>query len=290
VDYTVSGGVPTTGRTDGAALADSISAPGPKYIDLSHGRTRYFDIGDGPPVLLLHGAGFVSGGHSWLGISPELASRYRVIAPDVVGWGPGDQLEQPYSFAYLVDFIREFQDALGLRATNVVGHSMGGWLAALLAYESPDRVDRLVLVAGGGLATRPLASMVRFTAPSRTQIETRIAALGLATQDTHWLVDELATLAQDEKRVERFGQMMRHMSNPETRARYNLARRLPLVRSETLVLWGTADTVNDVQLGVETAKLIPRCQLVTFEAAGHSLVTQRRAEVVAAIGSFIPDA
>ena len=110
-----------------------------RFVELSHGRTRYFDCGEGAPTILLHGVGYSAGGTSW----------YRNIAPDFVGWGTGDRLEQGYSFAYLVDFVREFQDALGLASTHVVGHSMGGWIASLFAYESPNRVDRLALTASG---------------------------------------------------------------------------------------------------------------------------------------------
>lgn len=258
------------------------------YVELSHGKSRYFDAGEGPAVILVHGAGFVSGGHSWLPILPELAKRYRVIAPDAVGWGPGDQLDQPYSFAYLVDFLRELQDALGLGRTHVVGHSMGGWLGALLAYESPQRVDRLVIIAGGGLATRPLHPMVHFKAPTRPEIESRIRSLGLAEEETTAICDELEQLAKDEIRVERFRGIMNHMSDGETRHRYNLARRLPQIYNKTLVLWGTEDEVNRYELGERTAQLMPNCRLETFQAAGHGLVAERPDEVIDAISSFLP--
>ena len=129
-----------------------------RFATLSHGRTRYLESGEGPPVLLLHGAGFIPGADAWRVTIPALATRYRVIAPDALGWGPGDQLDLDYSFGYMVDSLREMQDALGLERTHVVGHSMGGWLASLLAYESPERVDSLVLVASGGL----LAGLMAF--------------------------------------------------------------------------------------------------------------------------------
>src|SRR5579884_2996638 len=121
-----------------------------RSVQLSHGRTRYFEAGEGVPALLLHGVGFTAGGDSWfLNIDPLAQRGLRIIAPDFVGWGMGDRLPIGYSFAYLVDFIRELQDALGLEKSHIVGHSMGGWLATLFAYESPERVDKLVLVAAG---------------------------------------------------------------------------------------------------------------------------------------------
>ena len=133
------------------ALATGIAE---KYVELSHGRTRYLEAGTGEPTILLHGVGFTAGGDSWfLNIAP-LAEKVRVLALDFVGWGLGDRLDMEYSFAYLVDFVREFQDALGIEKSNIVGHSMGGWIATLLAYESPDRLNKVVLSSAGGTATR----------------------------------------------------------------------------------------------------------------------------------------
>ena len=75
---------------------------------------------------------------------------------DSLNWGSGDVFDQEFSFAYLVDHVREFMDVLGIEQANVVGHSMGGWILTLLCYESPNRVRKAVNVAGGGAATRPL--------------------------------------------------------------------------------------------------------------------------------------
>lgn len=258
-----------------------------RTAELSHGRTRFFEAGAGDPVILLHGAGFNSGGHSWLPNLPALARRFHVYAPDAVGWGPGDQLESPYSFAYLVDFVREFQDHLGLASSHVVGHSMGGWLASLLAYESPQRVDRLVLVAAGGLATRQLTSMAAFAAPAPQDIKAAMGRLRLPDQDQARLVAEWVDLAADPVRVDRFRGIMHHMSDPQVRARYHTARRLPLVRSPTLVLWGSDDQVNPLDMGRQAAELIPDARLTVFDGAGHGLPMERPAQFDAAVLEFL---
>jgi pimeloyl-ACP methyl ester carboxylesterase len=258
-----------------------------RTVELSHGRTRFFEAGDGDPVILLHGAGFNSGGHSWLPNLPALARRFHVYAPDALGWGPGDQLDQPYSFAYLVDFVREFADHLGLPHTHVVGHSMGGWLASILAYESPQRVDRLVLVAAGGLATRQLASMAAFAAPSPDDIRAAMGRLGLPEPDEAWLVAERVELAADPVRVDRFRAIMHHMSDPQVRQRYHTARRLPHVRSATLVLWGSDDQVNPLDMGRQAAELVPDARLRVFDGAGHGLPMERPDEFNAAVLAFL---
>jgi len=258
-----------------------------RFVELSHGRTRYLEAGEGPPLLLLHGVGFVPAADGWrLGLA-ALSARHRVIAPDLLGWGPGDQLEIGYSFAYLVDFLRELQDALGIDRAHLLGHSMGGWVASLLAYESPDRVDRLVLVASGGLLTRPLPAMAAWTPPDADRIHDAyapLAAHGIA-------VDELELkargLAADGERTKRFGQVMSHMSKGETRARYRTARRLARLSCPTLVVWGSEDPVNPVELGRQTAELVPDATVVVLEGAHHDVPLERPDELHRAVLEFL---
>lgn len=258
-----------------------------RSVDLSHGRTRYLEAGAGPAVILLHGVGFALGADAWRANIPGLAAGLRVLAPDFPGWGPGDQLQLGYSFAYLADFVREFQDALGLEPAHVVGHSMGGWVASVLAYESPQRVGKLVLVASGGMATRPLPAMSDWMPPGEQEIRNSMSGLEALGVDTRPLVQERVRLAADPERAERFRRVMAHMTHPETRRRYHMARRLPHIPNSTMILWGTADAVNNIELGRETERLLPHAELRVFDGAGHNLPIERPAEFNQALLDFL---
>lgn len=268
-----SGGVPVTER----------------YVELSHGRSRVLEAGDGPPVLLLHGVGFVPAADGWRPALQALGRRHRVLAPDLLGWGPGDQLERGYSFAYLVDFVRELQDALGLGRCDLVGHSMGGWLASVLAYESPERVGRLVLVASGGLLTRPLPQMAAWVPPSTEAISAALAPLEGTGAPLGELTARWQALAADEGRTGRFRQVMAHMSEGETRQRYNTVRRLPKVACPTLVVWGTEDEINPVAMGRRTAELVADARLLLLEGAGHHVPSERPEELHEVIADFLAE-
>jgi pimeloyl-ACP methyl ester carboxylesterase len=258
-------------------------------VVLSHGTTRYFAAGDGPPLLLLHGVAFHAGAESWLPVMPLLASTRRVLAPDFVGWGPGDQLEQGYSFAYLTDFAREFQDALGIDRCDVVGHSMGGWIASLLGYESPDRVERLVLAAPGGVEVRPLASMQAWTPPERDVIAAHYEPYARMGVDIQPLIDAAAARARDEARTTRFRRIMDHMTNHETRVRYETRRRLPHVRAPTLLVWGADDELNPPSMGAVALGLLPRGRLVTLPDAGHYVQVDAPREFAEVVASFLQE-
>lgn len=255
----------------------AITTATEQYVTLSHGTTRYLEAGSGYPTILLHGVGFTAGGDSWLlNVEPISKAGLRVLAADFLGWGEGDRLDLEYSFAYLVDFIREFQDALGIRRSHIVGHSMGGWVSSLFAYESPERVEKLVLVASGGTATRTLASMTQFQPPSREAIhksvEERLGGSGLN-------LDELAETqfrrSQRPGVVEAYQKILNHMNNPLTRQRYNTLRRLPLISAPTLIIWGRDDTTNAVEMGEKTQELIPGSKLMILEQCGHFVPTDQ---------------
>lgn len=269
-------------RTAVAALRESE-----RSVELSHGKTRYFQKGTGRTLLLLHGVGFTAGGTNWLMNIDRLSRHRRVIAPDFLGFGTGARLVQPYSFAYLVDFVREFQDALGIVECDVLGHSMGGWVASLLAYESPQRIGKLVLASAGGVAVRPLPSMVSFVAPERASFDVTVAErLGLP-------IDAVADLASLEWEVteipgalEAYRRLLSHMSDAETRRRYETTRRLPFVKAETLVVWGDHDRVNDLSMGQMMVSLLPHGELRVL-TGGHALPTEASEMFDAAVLEFL---
>src|SRR5689334_20462043 len=122
-----------------------------KSAQLSHGATHYYEAGTGETVILLHGPGIEQGGLNFVRSMSVLARELRVLAPDFIGWPPSDSFGDIASFRYLVVFLREFQDVLGLERSHIVGVSMGGWIAGLFAYESPDRVNKLVVTGNPGL-------------------------------------------------------------------------------------------------------------------------------------------
>jgi pimeloyl-ACP methyl ester carboxylesterase len=256
-------------------------------VELSSGRCRFFEVGTGEPVIVLHGANFLHGAESWLKCAAGLAPGLRVLMPDLPGWGHSSPSGFGDSFAYLVDFVREFQDALGLTSTHVVGHSMGGWISLLLGYESAARVDRLVAVSSGGLNLAPAGGMIDWRAPSAADVDT----WGRPLAELGWPIESaVATRKQridDASVVASFRKVMDNMTLPERRRHYHVGRRLPFIPHETLLLWGGLDRVQPVELGQEMARLLPRAELRVVDGGGHGIPTTHTAEVSAAIHDFL---
>lgn len=135
---------------------DTTTAPNPEIadsVDVDGIRTNYHDVGSGPPVVLIHGSGpGVSAWANWRLALPALSERFRVLAPDVLGFGHTDR---PAGVRYDLDtwtkHLTGFLDALGLEQVSLVGNSFGGALALNLAATFPARVSRLVLMGSVGV-------------------------------------------------------------------------------------------------------------------------------------------
>jgi pimeloyl-ACP methyl ester carboxylesterase len=153
---------------------------------------------------------------------------------------------------------------------------MGGWIVTLLSYESPDRVNKVVNVAGGGTATRPLASMVDFKMPTpetiREQMTNRFPAGSVDVEEMAAPYIKKTTL---EGHGEAFGKVMKHMTDPITRPRYNTLRRMTHIKAPTLIIWGRDDKTNALEMGEATAAAIPGSKLVVFDDTGHGVPNEQ---------------
>src|SRR5919107_3023619 len=113
-----------------------------------HG-VRFHRAGAGPLVVLLHGIAGTA--DTWAPVADALAARHTVIAPDLLGHGESAKPRGDYSLGAYASGVRDLVAALGHDRATVVGHSLGGGIAMQFAYQFPERVERLVLIASGGL-------------------------------------------------------------------------------------------------------------------------------------------
>ncbi|MEA2444146.1 MAG: hypothetical protein QOJ12_1438, partial [Thermoleophilales bacterium] len=129
-----------------------------------HGHRVNFNIaGEGPPVVLIHG---VAGrADQWDQTMVLLAERHTVIAPDLLGHGESAKPRGDYSLGAFAAGIRDLLVGLDIEAATVVGHSLGGGIAMQFAYQFPERIERLVLVASGGLGREVSIALRAATLP-----------------------------------------------------------------------------------------------------------------------------
>jgi 4,5:9,10-diseco-3-hydroxy-5,9,17-trioxoandrosta-1(10),2-diene-4-oate hydrolase len=136
-----------------------------KFVTVAGLKTRYFEAGDGPPVILLHGASLGSSADVWRrNLQPLARQGLRVIAYDQPGFGLSDD-PPDWALGFRTAFILQFMDALGLNQASLVGHSQAGAMAVDLALSHPDRVSRVVVLGTGSLLP-PLADQPSKKSPA----------------------------------------------------------------------------------------------------------------------------
>ena len=243
-----------------------------KYVDLRHGRTRYLDIGTGHPLVLLHISSVEGGADDYLASIETLSSQFRVLVPDLLGWPPSDTMDNIDAFPFLIDFLREFQDALGIKTWHIAGVSMGGWLAGLFAYESPDRCDK-VIIGGHPFTGAPNRNMLNFTAESitpddkvREWVESVSKGHGV---DSEALVRQKLDKIHEPGFAESFAKVMRTMGAPANREHYAIIHRLPHLRLPVLILIGERDKAA-MQLKDELMRAAPTAELKVVPS-GHRM-------------------
>jgi pimeloyl-ACP methyl ester carboxylesterase len=241
-----------------------------KSVRLSHGTTNYVEAGSGYPVIMLHGSMIYQGGVDWLPSMRTVAEHYRVIAPDFLGWPTGDTRPNMDAFPSLVDFVREFQDALDIDSSHVVGTSMGGWIAGLLAYESPDRVSKCVQTGHNGFNASPNAGMTNYDQPPADD-EAREWVLNVTKESSisgETLLQEKLAKIHDPEFLSAFRDLMHSMGDGENRRRYSLERRFAHFKVPTLFLFGENDRVP-MKIAADLPKSLPGSKLVVMKDSGH---------------------
>lgn len=159
-----------------------------------HGHRRAFvRTGSGPVLLLLHG--MACDHTTWLPAIERLSRRYTVVAPDFLGHGQSDKPRGDYSIAGYANAMRDLLTVLGIDKATVVGHSLGGGVAMQFAYQYPERTQRLVLVAPGGLGPEVTPLIKAVTLPGFSRVIGLVTA-PLVRQTTMALLRRLGAWGQ----------------------------------------------------------------------------------------------
>lgn len=263
----------------------------------------YAEAGAGPTVVLLHGGGpGASGVSNYSRNIDTLAQRFRLVIPDLPGYGRSTkEFEHSDPFGYLADTVRGLLDALGVDRAHLVGNSYGGAAALRLALDTPNRVDKLVLMGPGGIGTTrglPTAGLTALLSyyggdgPSRAKLADFIRDYlvydGAAVPDA--LIDQRYAASLDPEVVA--SPPLRRPSSPRTLWRMDLTRdrRLRHLPTPTLVLWGRDDKVNKPSGGPLLLDMMPNAELVMTSHTGHWMQWERAELFNELISEFLGDA
>ncbi len=268
-------------------IANRISAGGIE--------TNYHDQGEGPPVLFIHGSGpGVSAWANWRLTMPALAKSYRVIAPDMVGFGFSDRpRDVEYRKETWIAQAIGLMDALGVEKAHVVGNSFGGAIALGLAIQRPERVNRLALMGSVGVSF-PITPGLEAVWGYQPSFDNMRKLLDVFVYSRALVNDELAELRYRASIRPGFQESFAAMfPTPRQRWIEALASQEADIRAiphETLIVHGRDDKVIPLANALTLLRWIERSQLHVFARCGHWVQIEQAARFVRLLDGFFAEA
>ncbi|GGX19194.1 2,6-dioxo-6-phenylhexa-3-enoate hydrolase [Pigmentiphaga litoralis] len=263
---------------------------------LIHGAvsTRYLEAGEGPVLLLIHGSGpGVSARANWQGtLASELAKRYRVIAPDVLGFGAtAAPADIEFSHDARVSHVIDFMTAMGIESFAMIGNSMGGAIALSVAHRVPHRVTRMVLM--GAVGTRfPITDALDRVWGYEASIASMRELMDLFAYDKGIVNEDLIRMRYEASLapgiLERY-----HAAFAAPRQRHVDAMALSddalaSITTPTLLIHGAQDRIIPLEAtSLHMARTLPNADLVVLGRCGHWTQIERGAEFRRQVASFL---
>ncbi len=246
----------------------------PRVTRVSDTSIAWSEMGSGPPLVLLHG--LADSHRTWRLAAPRLASRFRVLMPDLPGHGLSGRPDAPYTLDWYARTLVGWLDAAGVERAHVVGHSFGGGIAQWLVLDARARVERMVLVAPGGLGPEVSLGLRLASMP----VLGRLLAQPLMGPGTHVMMrvagngspEEIARAAWMNRApgtgmafhrtvigcIDLFGQRV------QTWDRIGEVDLPPLA-----LVWGDRDPILPVRQGVRARELLAGASLARYPRVGH---------------------
>jgi len=252
-----------------------------KTVKTHHVPVRYFEGGKGEPLVFLHGAGGITAEDPFLA---ELAKTYHVFAPLLPGYGDSEECGELREMLDITLHTWDAVAALGLKDPILVGHSMGGMIAAEMAAIAPNDVSRLGLICPAGLwlddhPIPDIFAMLPYELPAvlfhDVEAGTALMTAGVALDDPEWLK---GFLVQNARQMGMAGKIL--FPVPDR----GLSQRLYRVKAKTVLVWGDGDKLIVPAYAHAWKKAIKGAELVSIPEAGH-LMTLEKPEHVAKASS-----
>jgi 2-hydroxy-6-oxonona-2,4-dienedioate hydrolase len=245
---------------------------------------RYYDIGEGSPLLLIHGLG--SDADVWAFCLEELARSHRVIAPDLLGFGRSDKPLMSYRITTFVEMLDRFLDALAIEKPALLGNSLGGWIAASFVIAFPERVHKLVLNDAVGILAGAVEPPIDFR-PSSLQNSREVMEFML--YDKSLASDDLVELSYMQHLERNDGPTIVSLLETMHEERETLDNRLGSVCVPTLLLWGDSDQVSPISVAQNFKLLIKGARLEFIPKCGHIPALEKPQELVQRVLRFLAE-
>jgi pimeloyl-ACP methyl ester carboxylesterase len=251
-----------------------------RKISTRAGAVNVFEGGDGPDLLFLHAAGGVNAENPFL---QALAKSYHVRAPQLPGYGDSDDSDNIHDMLEVTLHTFDVLEKLGLNKPILVGHSLGGMIAAEMAAVCPNDVDKLCLIAAAGLwlDTYPVPDIFTLLPREFPEYMFHDAEAGRAMMTSNGNINDPAFLipflVNNARQLGMAGKFL--FPIPER----GLKDRIHRIKAKTMLVWGASDKLFPAAYAHAFKDSIPGSELVIIPEAGHMVPLEKTEATLAAI-------
>jgi len=239
-----------------------------KTIKIDGNTIRYVEEGNSTEnLLLIHGLG--ASAERWEHVIPHFAKNYRVLVPDLIGFGFSDKPLVDYTTDYLSEFITKFLKKLNIDSVSIIGSSLGGQIGAEFAYQNNSMVEKLILISPSGVMKHSTPALDAYV----------MAALYPSDSSASNAFQMMSGSKNIDKRTIRG--FVERMKLPNAKMAFMstllglkdaeiISEKLGSIKSPTLIIWGENDPVIPVKYAQSFVSEIDDCRFVKMENCGHT--------------------
>ncbi|HEY5735991.1 MAG TPA: alpha/beta hydrolase [Nitrosopumilus sp.] len=244
-----------------------------KFLKIDGNKIRYLESGNSKKILvLLHGLG--ASAERWLNVLPYFSKNYRVIVPDLIGFGLSDKPQIDYTPELFSEFLEKFFAQTGIAHLNLIGSSLGGQIAANYTSTHTDEIEKLILVS-------PAGSMQQST----PALDAYVMAALYPSEITAKHAFELMEGSGEEVPREIISGFIERMQLPNAKLAFMstvlglknskpITTKLDSIRIPTLIIWGSVDPVIPIDYADSFISSIQDCRFFRMDGCGHTPYVQ----------------
>ena len=247
----------------GYLWTDSVAQTRMEHSLKEEGEFTYIDVGDGPPLIFLHGLfGALS---NFEGPIAYFSKKYRVVMPMLPLYTlPMLNTNVPA----LADFLDRFVRHKGFSEINLLGNSLGGHVALVYCTKHAERIRTLILTGSSGLYENAFGGGF----PRREDKEFLRSRIALTFHDPKHVTDAL--VEECYQTVNDKAKLIRILSLAKSAIRHNMAKDLPNLKMPVCLIWGKQDTITPPHVAEEFHSLIPQSELYWIDNCGHAAMME----------------
>ena len=258
------------------------------FTTINGNKIRYLESGDSKhAIVLVHGLG--GSAERWINVIPAFAKHYRVLVPDLIGFGYSDKPHADYTTKFLADFLAKFIDVVSADVPSMIGSSLGGQIAARFASTHHNSIKKLILVSPSGTMKHTMPSLDAYI----------MAALFPSKQSAKTAFEMMDGTGKkiDESIITGF---VERMNLPNAKLAFMSALlglrdaeviipKLKKILVPTMIVWGSKDSVIPIKYAKDFVSSIPNCKFYKMDGYGHTPYVQNPDRFVDVALDFLLD-